>query len=59
MSPATSKRGDLHHLDNLGYDKLLGMGKITKSMVVKVAAHSEAAGKKLEEAGGQILQEKG
>lgn len=46
-------------LDKLGYDKLLGMGKITKSMLVKVAAHSEAAGKKLEEAGGQILKEKG
>ena len=39
-------------------DKLLGMGKITRPMLVKVAAHSEAAGKKLEEAGGQILKEK-
>lgn len=46
-------------LSKLGYDKLLGMGKITKPMLVKVAAHSEAAAKKIEEAGGQILQEKG
>jgi len=46
-------------LDKLGYNKLLGMGKITRPMLVKVAAHSEAAGKKLEEAGGQILKEKG
>jgi large subunit ribosomal protein L15 len=46
-------------LDKLGYNKLLGMGKITKPMLVKVVAHSEAAAKKIEEAGGQILQEKG
>lgn len=46
-------------LDKLGYDKLLGLGKITKPMLVKVVAHSEAAAKKIEEAGGQILKEKG
>jgi len=46
-------------LDKLGYDKLLGMGKITKPMLVKVVDHSEAAAKKIEEAGGQILKEKG
>ena len=46
-------------LDELGYNKLLGKGKITRPMLVKVATHSEAAAKKLEEAGGQILKEKG
>jgi large subunit ribosomal protein L15 len=46
-------------LDKLGYNKLLGMGKITKPMLVKVIAYSEAAAKKIEEAGGQILQDKG
>ena len=46
-------------LEKLGYDKLLGMGKITKPMLVKVASHSEAAAKKIEEAAGQILKEKG
>jgi len=46
-------------LGKLGYDKLLGLGKITEPMLVKVVAHSEAAAKKIEEAGGQILQEKG
>lgn len=46
-------------LDKLGYDKLLGLGKITKPMLVKVVAHSEAAAKKIDEAGGQILKEKG
>lgn len=46
-------------LDKLGYDKLLGMGKITKPVLVKVASHSEAATKKIEETAGQILKEKG
>ena len=44
-------------LDKLGYNKLLGMGKIAKPILVKVASHSEAAAKKIEEAGGQILKE--
>ena len=33
-------------LDKIGYNKLLGTGKITRPMLVKVAAHSEAAAKK-------------
>jgi len=45
-------------LESLGYDKLLGTGEISKSMLVKVASYSEAASRKLEEAGGQILKEK-
>ncbi len=45
-------------LDKLGYGKLLGLGRITTPMLVKVVAHSEAAAKKIEEAGGQILKEK-
>ena len=44
-------------LDKLGYDKLLGMGKITKPILVKVGSISESAAKKVEEAGGQILKE--
>jgi len=46
-------------LEKLGYNKLLGMGKVTKPMLVKVTSHSEAAVKKIEEAAGQILKEKG
>ena len=42
-------------LDKLGYNKLLASGKITKPLIVKVAAHSKSAAKKVEEAGGQIL----
>ncbi|UCC58488.1 MAG: 50S ribosomal protein L15 [Candidatus Bathyarchaeum sp.] len=45
-------------LESLGYDKLLGTGEISKPMLVKVASYSEAASRKLEEAGGQILKEK-
>jgi large subunit ribosomal protein L15 len=44
-------------LNELGYDKLLGMGNVTKPILVKVAFHSESAAKKVQEAGGQILKE--
>jgi large subunit ribosomal protein L15 len=44
-------------LNKLGYDKLLGMGNITKPVLVKVAFHSATAAKKVQEAGGQILKE--
>ena len=44
-------------LESLGYDKLLGTGEIIKPMLVKVTSYSEAASRKLEEAGGQILKE--
>jgi large subunit ribosomal protein L15 len=45
------------NLESLGYDKLLGTGEVSKPMIVKVAAYSESASRKLEEAGGQILKE--
>jgi large subunit ribosomal protein L15 len=44
-------------LGSLGYDKLLGTGEIMTPVIVKVASYSEAASRKLEEAGGQILKE--
>jgi len=44
-------------LDELGYEKLLGTGKVTKPILVKVASHSEEAAKKVQESGGQILKE--
>jgi large subunit ribosomal protein L15 len=44
-------------LESLGYDKLLGTGEISKPLLVKVASYSEAASRKLEEAGGEILKE--
>jgi len=53
------KRGSRAFLDleKLGYHKLLATGKITKPVLLKVAAHSENAAKKIEDAGGQILAE--
>ncbi len=44
-------------LESLGYTKLLGTGKITKSLIVKVASCSESAAEKIKNAGGQILME--
>ncbi len=41
-------------LDKLGYDKLLGMGNITKPFSIKIASYSKLAAKKVEEAGGKI-----
>ena len=43
-------------LESLGFDKLLGTGEVTKPMLVKVAAFSESASRKLEEVGGAIFK---
>jgi large subunit ribosomal protein L15 len=45
-------------LESLGYDKLLGTGNVSTSLLVKIPAYSEAAYRKLEEAGGEIVKEK-
>lgn len=45
-------------LDKLGYNKLLGMGNLTKPFSIKVASYSESAVKKIEEVGGKIITEK-
>jgi len=45
----------LINLESLGYTKLLGTGKVTKPLVVKVALCSKSAAEKIKEAGGQIL----
>lgn len=42
-------------LTALGYTKLLGTGKITKKLIVKVAAASKSAIAKIEAAGGKLL----
>ncbi|MCS7115432.1 MAG: uL15 family ribosomal protein [Nitrososphaerota archaeon] len=44
-------------LESLGYTKLLGAGKVTKPMVIKVASYSKSAAEKIKEAGGEILEE--
>jgi large subunit ribosomal protein L15 len=44
-------------LETLGYTKLLGTGKITRPLIVKIASCSKSAAEKIKEAGGQILME--
>ncbi|MEM2971185.1 MAG: uL15 family ribosomal protein [Candidatus Bathyarchaeia archaeon] len=44
-------------LESLGYSKLLGMGEITKPLIVKVTLCSKSAAEKIKEAGGQVLME--
>jgi len=41
-------------LGELGFSKLLGRGGVDRAFVVKVSSWSEAASKKIEEAGGSI-----
>ncbi|MBS7649630.1 uL15 family ribosomal protein, partial [Candidatus Bathyarchaeota archaeon] len=54
---AKTKRGEKIFIDleELGYTKLLGEGKITLPAKVKVQSCTEAALKKIREAGGEIL----
>jgi large subunit ribosomal protein L15 len=56
---STEKKEDkiVINLESLGYTKLLGTGKVTKPLVVKVASCSKSAAEKIKEAGGQILIE--
>jgi large subunit ribosomal protein L15 len=42
-------------LTELGYTKLLGTGKITKPLTIKVAAYSKSAQEKVTQAGGKIV----
>ena len=44
-------------LKEMGYDKLLGSGKITAPISVKVSSCSEDARKKIEESGGEVVTE--
>lgn len=44
-------------LKKLGCDKLLGAGTIATPILVRVASYSDLAAKKIESAGGRILEE--
>ena len=62
LSVEKEKGKFLVDLESLGYTKLLGSGKVTKPLTVKVASCSESASKKIEAAGGEVLtqtEEKG
>jgi large subunit ribosomal protein L15 len=55
---STKEEGKLFvDLENLGYTKLLGSGKVTNPLVIKVGAFSKSAEEKIKKVGGQILGE--
>ena len=56
---STEKQEDKTVVDlaALGYTKLLGTGRVTKPLVVRVASCSKSAAEKVKNAGGQILKE--
>jgi len=43
------------NLTALGYTKLLGTGKVTKPLTVRVSSYSKSAAEKIKKAGGEIL----
>ena len=50
-----TKEGIKINLNNLGYDKLLGTGKVTNPLIIQVKSYSKSALKKIENAEGKIL----
>lgn len=58
MEKQLRKKGGKAFLDleKLGYHKLLGTGRITQAVTVKIPSFSETAARKIKETGGQILQ---
>jgi len=44
-------------LSELGYEKLLGKGKVTKPFIIKVKEFSEIAKNKIESVGGKVIKE--
>jgi len=53
----TIKEGETPTIDltSLGYAKLLGTGKLTKPLTIKIQSASKTATQKIEQAGGKIL----
>jgi len=45
------------NLSELGYEKLLGKGKVTKPFIIKVKEFSEIAKNKIESVGGKVIKE--
>ena len=51
--------GDEVNLGDMGYDKLLGSGRIDRAMKITVASASARAIEKVEAAGGSVILEDG
>jgi large subunit ribosomal protein L15 len=56
---STEKQEDKTVVDlaALGYTKLLGTGRVTKPLIIRVASCSKSAAEKIKSAGGQVLME--
>jgi len=58
LSELPVENGTAHiDLKSMGYTKLLGTGKITKPLIITVAACSKTAAEKVKKAGGKVLTE--
>jgi len=55
LSVEKSDKGDLIDLGRLGYTKLLGSGKVTRPIVVRIPSCSKSAAEKIQKAGGRVL----
>ncbi len=53
--PVQNEQQQVIDLTKMGYAKLLGTGKITKPLTIKVEAASKTATEKVTQAGGKIL----
>jgi len=53
------KKGDAFHIDlgNIGIEKVLGSGKVTKPLFITASEFSSVAKQKIEEAKGQIVSQ--
>lgn len=47
--------GDFVDLERLGYTKLLGSGRVTKPIIVRIASCSKSAADKIKKAGGRVM----
>jgi large subunit ribosomal protein L15 len=56
---STEKQEDktVVNLTDLGYTKLLGTGRVTMPLVIRVASCSKSAAEKVKSAGGQVIME--
>ncbi|MGD8566115.1 MAG: uL15 family ribosomal protein [Candidatus Bathyarchaeota archaeon] len=53
---AVRKQNGIHiNLNDLGYDKLLGRGKATHTLIIHVNHHSKLAASKIETAKGKVI----
>ena len=43
------------NLEEMGYTKLLGTGKVTKPLTIKITSYSKSAAEKIKKAGGEII----